>query len=72
MCRIYNRSVYLITILCNYNYIAQKEHQWLANQRDTFCTLGRMKSARPPSARPAAPRLKEKTEILAEEEINAR
>ena len=33
---------------------------------------GRLKSARPPSARPAAPRLKEKTEVLAEEEMQAR
>lgn len=34
--------------------------------------VGRLKSARPPSARPAAPRLKEKTEVLAEEEVQAR
>lgn len=31
-----------------------------------------MKSARPPSARRPAPRLKEKTEILAEEELELR
>ena len=39
--------------------------QWL-------CLPGRLKTARPPSARPAAPRLKEKTEILAEEAMQAR
>ncbi len=33
---------------------------------------GRLKTARPPSARPAAPRLKEKTEIMAEEIMQAR
>jgi hypothetical protein len=33
---------------------------------------GRLKTARPPSARPAAPRLKEKTELLAEEVMQAR